>query len=283
LIAKALLATEPSTAEGGIHGLLAYTAIVANLLNPAGLAWGAAHLFAEVGPPLLFGGFVLAIACVLQGDWRALIVLSVGMVPSLAVYLANPSPPRHFYVVTVALACFIAVTADAAHLRTFRILTPVFLVLNLVTPWALTAADGRSLPDRGIVTYNVIERTDRNQTQIREAFAFYDRLIDAVDGRPIVVFGSWVHLAQLTSALVSDPTLTLQRTQLLPGLTAMSLTRADLQVYFVETYDPGAVKAASDSLASSRPDLLRLSLVESITPVNDVGLVIPPEIRWWTS
>lgn len=278
-----LLVADLRAAQPATGGLLRYTTIVSNLLDPAGLTWGVAHLLVEVGVPLLAGAGLATAVAVTRREWRLLLVLAVGLGPSVAVYLANPSPPRHFYVVAATLAVTAAIQVRAAMLPLLRRMLPLLLIANLFFPWLLVTVDGRPWPDRAVVTYNVIERTDRNRAQIARAFPFYEQLLAAAEHRRVVVFGSWVHFAQIASMLASEPSVEMRRQGITPRRTAIRLTRGSLQLDFVETYDPAVVSATVSALRRDNVDAAFLSLVEGSLQLNDLKLHVPAEIFWWSS
>lgn len=283
LAGRALLPYAPSVGTPPQHGLTGYLNIVWQLFNPRLVAWGSAHLVTEVGMPLLAIAAAVAAASVVHRCWRFIFALLAGVTPSLGVYLANPSPPRHFYIVSLALACFIAGAASDRWLMPLRLAFPALLLAGLVLPWTVMAIGARSAAERATVSYNVIERTDRNKRQIREAFVFYDRLVAEARGRPLVVFGSWVHLAQLASSLVHDPNVRIERVDVVPRVTAIALRGPGIELYFIETYARRTVVRATASLRETGDAYLCISLLKGGPSVNDLGLPIPPEIRWWTS
>jgi hypothetical protein len=284
--AVAKLVLVPSAGSTSVASGSSVTANIRLLLrsvDPGLVRWGASHLVVEIGAPLLLGGVWIAARCVRSRQWRPLLAAVAGVGPSLLLYIGNPSPPRHFYVAATGLACFVAVGVPTHRVQRLSVLVPLILFANLLFPWTLMPADGKSYPDRSVVTYNVIERSDRNRAEIRAAFPFYGRLIAAAHARPVVLFASWVHAAQIASLLVNDPAVRLEQVVLPGNVRASALRRPGLELYLVETYDASFVTAAVSEFRRRRERLACLSLVEGATSVNDLGLAIPKEIYWWSA
>ena len=255
--------------------------VLLSALNPAQARWGAVHLLSEVGLPLLVGGAWIAFDATRRRNWGLLLLAFAGVLPTIAIYLGNPSPPRHFYVASVGIAVLIAAGVSSRRIPRWNVAIPLILAANLVLPWALMAVDGRTYPDRAMVTYNVLERTQRDKAQIRAAFPFYERLVEQARGRRVVVFGSWIHVAELMSSLVDMPGTTIGRASISSLKSALEMRGRGVDVYAVETYDPAYVEAIEKDLRSTNPDVLIVSLVEGGPKINDLNLAIPAEIYWW--
>jgi dolichyl-phosphate beta-glucosyltransferase len=255
--------------------------VLLSALHPAQARWGTVHLLSEVGLPLLAGGAWIAFDAARRRKFGLLLLGLAGVLPTIAIYLGNPSPPRHFYVAALGLACLIAAGISSRRITRWNVALPVILAANLVLPWALMAVDGRTYPDRAMVTYNVLERTERDKAQIRAAFPFYARLVEQAHGRTVVVFGSWIHVAELMSGLVDVPGTTIGRASISGVKSALEMRGLGMDVYAVETYDPAYVEAAEKELRKTNPDVMIVSLVEGGPRINDLNLTIPAEVYWW--
>jgi dolichyl-phosphate beta-glucosyltransferase len=255
--------------------------VLFSILQPAQVRWGSVHLLSEVGLPLLAAGALVAFYAARRRNVGLLLVAVAGALPTMAVYIGNPSPPRHFYVASLGLATLIAAGVSSRRIPRWNVALPFILVANLTLPWALMAVDGRTYPDRAMVTYNALERTDRDKAQIRAAFPFYARLLEQAHGRRVVVFGSWIHVAELMSSLVEIPGTTIDRTSIASLKRAIEMRGRGVDVFAIETYDPAYVEAMEKDLRKASPGIVIISLVEGGPKINDLNLAIPPQIYWW--
>jgi hypothetical protein len=240
-------------------------------------------LISEVGLPLLIVGAWVALRSAQKREFGILLLALAGILPTVAVYIGNPSPPRHFYVATLGLASLIAVGIQDRWVQRSFIALPFILIANLVAPWTLMLADGRAHPARAVVSYNVLERTDRNKAQIRAAFPFYEKLLERAHGRKIIVFGSWIHVAELMAYLIDRPDTRVERASIGRLESALAMRGQAFEVYAVETYDAHYVDQVVEDLKRTHPDVLFVSLVESDPKTNDPQLEIPAEIDWWSA
>jgi len=229
----------------------------------------------------LSAGAWTAFYAVRRRKFGLLLLAVASVLPTIAVYIGNPSPPRHFYVASVGLATLIAAGVMGRHTVRWNFALPFILVANLVAPWALMLVDGKTHPDRAMVTYNVLERTERNKAQIRAAFPFYASLIERAHGRKVVLLGSWIHLAELTSSLVDRPGIHIERSSIANQESALEMRGPGVDLYAVETYDSSDVKSIVRELRRTYPRVLFVSLVEGGPKINDLKLPIPAEIYWW--
>jgi hypothetical protein len=211
-----------------------------------------------------------------------LLIALLGVLPSLVVYIGNPSPPRHFYVLTVGLACLVAATMKETWIERVRSATIFIFLLNLVLPWSLASLDPRGGP-RANITYNVIERTDRNLTQIAKSRLYYQRLLAAAGGEPVVFFGEWVHVAQIAAIVADDPEVTVGWVRLSPGVRALSIRTATLNLSIVETNDASVVANAVHALRQTNRAFRFVSIVDPPNGPNELNVDIPSEIYWWSA
>jgi hypothetical protein len=262
--------------------LLNYAKAVFSFYFTRSVQYGVAHMVAEIGMPL-----VVAIAAAWVGlgrlRWPQRLAIVAGLIPSLLVYLPNPSPPRHFYIVTITLACFIALALSASAVLRFRRWAPALLLANLALPWLFIPIDARPLPERATVTYNALERTEINQAQIRDALPFFRQMVDTLGGRRAVVFGSWIHLAELSSILVEDPSVDAREVEVLPGIRGVSLKGKNVDLTFIETQDRKAVFDAVRALRAAPDAPVCLSLVRNAAVEDGLGIGIPPAVLIWMS
>ncbi len=279
---QVLLAPDLGPQETG-PGFIENLRLLLRTVNAGLVQWGAAHLVAEIGPLLVLAAVWLGLRGLVERKWGALFAGAAGVGPSVLLYIGNPSPPRHFYVATIGLACFVAASVGPGWGRRLRLATPLVLAVNLAAPWAFALGAGGSASRRPVVALNVIERTDRNKLEIAAAYPFYDQVIAAAESRPVVVFGSWVHVAQIAARIVNDPTVQMGRAALPGNVKASALRRPGLELYLVETYDPRAVLAATKAFRDAGRNFACVSLVENGPAVNDLQLAIPREIFWWTA
>jgi hypothetical protein len=272
----AILVTDRSANASYTHALL-------GAINATLVKWGSAHLLSEVGLPFLIAGAWVLFRSAQKREFGILTLAIAGILPTVAVYIGNPSPPRHFYVAALGLASLIAAGIQTRWISRMTMALPIILAANLVAPWALMLVDGRKYPDRAVVSYNVLERTGRNKAQIRAAFPFYESLLKQAHGRKVVVFGSWIHVAELMAYLTDRPDTRMEREPIGRLGSALVMRGAGFELYAVETYDARYVAAVVEDFRRIYPDALFVSLVEGGPGVNESGLLIPAEIYWWAA
>ena len=132
-----------------------------------------------------------------------------------------------------------------------------------------------------MISYNVIERTDRNKREIQSAFRFYDQLLSNPRARKVVIFGNWIHVAELMSYAVDVQEIQVDEVSSLGIKTGLFMRRGGVEVYAIEVYDPHEVSAMADRLRQSDKEVQCLSLIEG-APINDLEVPIPAEIHWWS-
>jgi hypothetical protein len=281
--AKSWLVPAGAEAQLTDSGFVASLGLLLLTLDMRLVRWGVTHLVIEVGIPTLFIGGVAFLVAVVRRNFAALLVTVVGVLPTAMIYVGNPSPPRHFMVMVMGLACLTAAAVSTQWVgRLQRFALPV-LVLNLVLPWALIPVDGRPLPDRADIAFNAIERTWRNHAQIRDAFPFYRELVAKSEGQPVVVYASWIHIAQIMSVTADDRAVDMTRVMLADGVPALVLSRNGLELNLVETEDKDFIEKAVAELRVSRPQLRQVSFLPEAPEANDLSLTMPATLRWWTS
>lgn len=279
----ALITVVPAVPDQPGEGFLQNFMLLLRSLDPRLIKWGVAHLVVEAGPPLLVLGAAAFVLCVLRRRFAAVLLGLAGAVPTLAVYIGNPSPPRHYYVLVAGLACLVAVATSSRWIGRLQWAAVLILPLNFILPWGLIPFDGQPYPQRADVTFNVIERTDRNRLEIEAAGPFFRELVARAEGDPVVFFGSWIHIAQTAALLVNDPSVQLTRERLPDGTPAIVLRRAGLELFLVETYDADFTRRAVARLRTAHPRLRFISLVPASVPVNDLNVPVPPGLLLWNS
>jgi hypothetical protein len=259
---------------------MSYAALLSHSVDRAFVLWGSVQLVSEVGLPLLLGVAWIAFLSVRNRAWGVLFLALTGVIPTLGNYIGYPSPPRHFYVAAVGIASVIAAGIPTRWVSRLTLALPLILVLNLITPWGLMLADPRAHRGRAVVSYNVLERTDRNKAEIRAIFPFYEQVLEKARGRRVVLLGNWVHVAQLTAFMIDQPDTRIDRVSIGNVPSALAIRGGGVEVYVVEAYAPG-VAAAVEDLRRTHPDVLIVSLVQGGPPVNDLGVNIPAAIYLW--
>ena len=266
-----LQGADPST-TGGL-------ALLRTSADLQAVIWGTAHIVVEVGLPLLaLAGLALTVGA-LRSDWATMFLVgTTGVLPTLAIYIGNPSPTRHLYLLAVGLGCFVASVLNDTWVGRLRRYAVPILAFNLVLPWGLAAVDGGP---RSTVTYNVVERTDRNRTQIADAQPFYDRLLIEAHKSPVVVFGGWVHVAQLAALAANDPDMRFEPAKLPGGVFGFAVRKGSMELYLVETYDRDFIVKG---IAAIHKADSRFRCVSVVSPEdgNDVLLEIPKSMTWWS-
>jgi hypothetical protein len=240
-----------------------------------------AYHVTDIGLPLISVATFFLFKHLLEKNIRPVIAFAVSIGPSMIVYLANPSPPRHFAITAIAIALFVA--ASVRRIGNVRIagIAAVFLVLNILVPPMLNVLDpGSGVESRRTVTYSFFERYRRNKEEIRAATEFLPRMWSQLPP-DTVVFGQWVHIAQLSMLMSHDPDLRFESTELAPSIHAFAVTYQGRNAYLIEAYDDDQIRPMVEQVRAAHPTLRFFSLV-SDHPVDVLDIPIPSELLWWS-
>ena len=245
--------------------------------------WSVAHLFVEVGGALVMVACWIATGLLAKRQGRVLAAAAVGIIPTIVVYAGNPSPPRHFYVAAIGLAYLVASGWSRMSSVVMRIGLAALLVGNVLAPWVLSLPRKFHGEMRPLVTYNVVERRDRNVAQTAAARDLYGELIRSSRGRPVAVFGNWVQVSELCAEFADDSLTGAARTVLFNGVRPFVLTRSNVTFYLVEAYTSSTVTATERELRRLAPGVQCFSLVPAAPLLNDLGIEVSARVHEWSS
>lgn len=251
-------------------------------LDPDLIVWGIPHWVTEMGPLLLGAMVWCGIWVFRRGRYGALLAALIGIGPSVLLYIGNPSPPRHFFVAVLGCAAFTAYCLGRMTRPHISILIAVSVLTNLVFPWTLVAIDGKVYPDRADVTYNVIQRTDRNKKQIESVFKLYEEVFKDRSG-PVLVLGKWVHIAEALAFLSRYHDLKSETVFTPDNLKMLRLVGRDIDVFLVETSRESEATTVAKWIRSTNQTVRCISFVGKNDGINDFNIEIPKEVYWWNA
>lgn len=246
------------------------------------LARGAPYWLTELSVPLLIVLLVSAVHVIRRSNTQALLGLAIAVLPGSILYLGNPNPPRHLYAVAIAITVIGGLLLPRMSGKHAMVLITSALAFNLSFPWSLIPFDGYPYPQRANVTFNAIEKTHRNKKQFEFSHAVYERLLIASNSVPVVALGNFIHIAQLFLRAAGDPEVVYDHVELAPGVFAHHLSGPRMNLYIVEAYYPSEVNAYVAQIRAHGNSLHCVSLIRGARIVNDLHLMIPEEINWWS-
>lgn len=281
LALRAALVPHPAAGSPGAASSPAASLLLRGL-DPARCGWGAAHFLVEAGALLL----LLALWCGVRGidgkRWRLIGCAGGAILPTLAFYAGNPCPPRHFAIAVIGLTHLVAFGMSGRGLRAARGLIPLLLFVNLLAPWALLPFGRHAGTGRSALTYNALERNERNRTQIRAVHRVFAQLSATGAHRPVGVFGNWVQVSQICAEMADRPAMTVRRLSLPGGARPFVLSGPRFTFYLTEACDSSTVMRVSTELRRRAPGIVFLSLAESATGLNDFGIQVPSAALSWS-
>jgi len=110
---------------------------------------------------------------------------------------------------------------------------------------------------------------------------FFPTLLSRVPTQT-VVFGQWIHIAQICLLVSSERNLKFAATELVPSIRAIVVSYQGCEIYLVETYSDADVQHSIATAKDLRPQIYFLSLLPG-SVINDLSIFIPSEIGWWSA
>lgn len=247
------------------------------------LLWSMPYEVTGLGLPII--GLALAglVTCLIKkSKWHLAFGLLLSVGPTLALYLGNPSPPRHFIVTVIALSLFVAIFFKSSRYVVVVGTAVLAAVVGLFTPSVFYVVErAAGVQGRKTHTYDVLERHGRNKSQIAAALPFYERLLTQARTNTIV-FGNWIHIAEMSMLIANDEGVSFRATEIGEGLQVKEVKYRGKTIYLVEVYETEELQRMIRRLKNSTSKYWCVSLLKEHWP-NDLDVAIPDELNWWTS
>ena len=269
-------------AKYGQHGLATKFGLLTRSINPGLIVWGIPHWLTEIGPLLLGATVWCSIWAFRRGRLASLVAVILGVGPSILLYIGNPSPPRHFFVAVLGCSAFAAYCLGNMKMPHISVLILAIVFTNLVFPWALVTIDGKPYPDRANVTYNVIQRTERNKKQIESVFKIYEEVFKVRSG-PVLILGNWVHIAEAMAFLSRYHDLKTETVFTPDNIKMLRFFGRDIDVFLVETNSALVTTTVVRWSRSTDHTIKCISFVGENDGINDFDIEIPKEVFWWNA
>lgn len=233
----------------------------------------------DIGVPLLAIAGIFLVKQFMEKNYRLMLALLVSVGPSLLVYFVNTSPPRHFFITVIALAIYVG--ASAKRIESLRLVPiAVFIfTLNVLIPPVLDVVHGVEGKRRNF-TYSFFERNDRNKEQTRAAMQFFPDLLSRVPSET-VIFGKWIHIAQISMIMSNERDLRFAPIELLPSIEGFVVSYQGRRIYLIVMPNEKDVQLVVASAKKLHPKMHFLSLRPG-SSTNDFGTLVPSEIDWWS-
>jgi hypothetical protein len=258
-----------------------YYGLIRSIYTAANFPRSIAYHITDIGIPLLgMAGFFLG-KQLSEKQYRPVLALIISVGPSFLVYLVNTSPPRHFAITVIGLAIYVGASARSIESHKLIPLGVTVAAMNLLVPLILSLVDPGGVDgQRRNYTYSFYERSNRNKVQTKTAMQFFQALLSKVPTQT-VIFGEWIHIAQMSMLMSGKPRGKFASGKIAASVKALVFTYEGRKIYLVEAYDDAAVRRAVAMAGELQSKFHFLSLLPGST-VNDLGIVVPREIGWWS-
>jgi hypothetical protein len=261
-----------------MHGLYQ---LIRSIYLTADLPRAIAYHITDIGLPLLGVAGFFVVKHLSEKQYRLILGLVISVSPSFLVYLANTSPPRHFAITVIALAMYVGASVSRIESSKLIPLGASVLAANLLIPLFLSLVDpGGSEGQRRNYTYNVIQRYERNKAQTKVAMKFFPKVLAGAPTQT-VIFGNWIHIAQMSLLMSSEPRARFAFVEIAPSIRALFFSFREREIYLIEAYEHADVQHSVAIVGKFKPQLRFFSLLPG-SEVNDLGIAVPREIGWWS-